>query len=187
MVVHRVQWEGGDHFPKDVRAFVRWVRSMNDHMGDLAAEMGDELGFDLVHSHDWLVAGAARRVARSLRRPWLTTVHATEYGAPPGLGRQVPAVAASAAAERDMVHRADHVITCSHYMRSHVADVFGIPAAKDHRDAERHRSARPGAGGAGPGRAAGAVRRAPMNAWCCWWAAWSTRRGFTWRSTRSRR
>src|SRR5215212_4987406 len=29
-----------------------------------------------------------------------------------------------------MVREADHVITCSHYMRRHVADVFGIPAAK---------------------------------------------------------
>jgi glycogen(starch) synthase len=29
-----------------------------------------------------------------------------------------------------MVRDADHVITCSHYMRRHVADVFGIPAAK---------------------------------------------------------
>ena len=29
-----------------------------------------------------------------------------------------------------MVRDADHVITCSHYMRRHVADVFGIPASK---------------------------------------------------------
>ena len=27
-----------------------------------------------------------------------------------------------------MVRRADHVITCSRYMRSHVADVFGVRA-----------------------------------------------------------
>jgi glycogen(starch) synthase len=29
-----------------------------------------------------------------------------------------------------MVRDADHVITCSHYMRRHVAEVFGVPAAK---------------------------------------------------------
>src|SRR5207302_5640535 len=33
-------------------------------------------------------------------------------------------------AERDMVRRADRIITCSRYMRSHVAKVFGIRAAK---------------------------------------------------------
>jgi glycogen(starch) synthase len=32
--------------------------------------------------------------------------------------------------ERAMVRRADHVVTCSRYMRSHVATVFGVPAAR---------------------------------------------------------
>ena len=53
--VHRVR---EPQFPKDVTAFVRWVGDMNRHM----RARGDELQqfqFDVVHSHDWLVAGAA--------------------------------------------------------------------------------------------------------------------------------
>jgi glycogen(starch) synthase len=129
VIVHRVQWAGGDRFPKDVKAFVRWVGSMNDHMRALGEELCEELPFDLVHSHDWLVAGAARRVARGIRRPWLTTVHATEYGRHQGWVDKYPQSHIHSV-ERDMVRRADHVITCSRYMRSHVADVFGIPTGK---------------------------------------------------------
>src|SRR5262249_26112284 len=67
-------------FPRDPSAFVRWVESMNADMGELADELLERLDVDLVHSHDWLVAGAARAAARRFNRPWVTTVHATEWG-----------------------------------------------------------------------------------------------------------
>jgi glycogen(starch) synthase len=122
VVVHRCS---EPPFPKDAKAFVHWVRAMNDDMSELADELADELGFDLVHSHDWLVAGAARRLARRTGVPWLTTVHATEYGRHQGWVQNYPQSYIHGA-ERDMVRRADHVITCSRYMRSHVASVFGV-------------------------------------------------------------
>src|ERR1700693_1723487 len=56
VTVHRVR---EPPFPKDVRAFVRWVEAMNADMLELGAELCPRLGFDLIHSHDWLVAGAA--------------------------------------------------------------------------------------------------------------------------------
>src|SRR3954470_14892065 len=66
-------------FPKhDLDAFIAWVDHMNADMLAAGSELGG--GFDLVHSHDWLVATAARRLARRRRVPWLVTVHATEYG-----------------------------------------------------------------------------------------------------------
>ena len=120
--VHRVR---EPEFPKDPTAFVRWVDAMNDDMRRLGSELCERLEFDLVHSHDWLVAGAAGRIARQLRRPWLTTVHATEYGRHQGWVQNHPQSHIHAA-ERTMARRADHVITCSHYMRSHVASVFGV-------------------------------------------------------------
>jgi glycogen(starch) synthase len=129
VVVHRVRWAGGDRFPRDVKAFVRWVETMNTAMVRLGAELGDAHRFDLVHSHDWLVASAARQVARRSRRPWITTVHATEYGRHQGWVQNYPQSYIHDA-ERNMVIDADRVITCSRYMRSHVADVFGVPAAK---------------------------------------------------------
>ncbi len=124
--VHRVR---EPQFPRDPSAFVRWVEAMNRHMHARAAELCDRFEFDLVHSHDWLVAGAAELAARQIERPWLVTVHATEYGRHQGWVQNHPQSHIHAA-ERAMVRRADHVITCSRYMRVHVANVFGVPPAK---------------------------------------------------------
>src|ERR1700716_874538 len=71
VIVHRVR---EPTFPKDIDAFVRWVDAMNADMHELGIELCDRLEFDLVHSHDWLVATAAQRLARRVRAPWLTTV-----------------------------------------------------------------------------------------------------------------
>jgi glycogen(starch) synthase len=125
VVVHRVR---EPPFPKDVDAFVRWVRAMNADMRELGLCLSEQLSFDLVHSHDWLVAGAAEAVARRFGRPWLVTVHATEFGRHQGWVQNHPQSHIHAA-ERKMVRRADRVITCSRYMRSHVARVFGVPPA----------------------------------------------------------
>src|SRR5215211_2087207 len=78
VIVHRVR---EPDFPKDdLDAFISWVDHMNDDMLAAGAELAQRLDFDLVHSHDWLVARAARRLAHRTRVPWLVTVHATEYG-----------------------------------------------------------------------------------------------------------
>lgn len=126
VVVHRVNQPP---FPRDAKAFVQWVEAMNDAMRRRGADLAAELRFDIVHSHDWLVAAAARAVARGIRRPWITTVHATEHGRHQGWVHTYPQWYIHGA-ERDMVHDADRVITCSRYMRSHVAEVFGIRASK---------------------------------------------------------
>jgi glycogen synthase len=126
VVVHRLE---EPPFPKDIDAFVRWVEAMNADMCELGQELVGRLGFDLVHSHDWLVAGAAEQIARRSGLPWLVTVHATEYGRHQGWVQKYPQSHIHAA-ERAMVRRADHVITCSRYMRSHVSSVFGVRPAQ---------------------------------------------------------
>jgi glycogen(starch) synthase len=124
VVVHRVT---EPPFPRDdTRAFVRWVSAMNRDLGALGERLVDEHEFDLVHSHDWLVAKGASRVARRAGRPWLVTIHATEYGRHQGWVQNYPQSYIHAA-ERNMARRADHVITCSRYMRSHVSTVFDVP------------------------------------------------------------
>ena len=78
VIVHRVR---EPDFPKDdLDAFISWVDHMNEDMRAAGAELVEEIAPDLVHSHDWLVAGAARKLARDAGVPWLVTVHATEYG-----------------------------------------------------------------------------------------------------------
>jgi glycogen(starch) synthase len=126
VVVHRVR---EPQFPKDPSAFVRWVQAMNADMSELADELCTRIDFALVHSHDWLVAGAAELVARRFGRPWLTTVHATEWGRHQGWVQNHPQSHIHAA-ERSMVRRADGVIACSRYMRSHVARVFGVAPSR---------------------------------------------------------
>ncbi len=127
VIVHRVR---EPDFPKDdLDAFISWVEQMNADMRAAGSELGAAMDFDLVHSHDWLVADAARRLAASFATPWLVTVHATEYGRYQGWVDKHPQSHIHGV-ERAMVRSADRVITCSHYMRGHVADVFGIPAGR---------------------------------------------------------
>jgi glycogen(starch) synthase len=126
VVIHRVS---EPPFPSDTAAFIDWVSHMNGDMARLAATLTKEIDFDLVHSHDWLVAGAAEQTARGAELKWLVTVHATEFGRHQGWVRQPPQSQIHSA-ERGMVRRADHVITCSEYMRDHACEVYGV--ARDH-------------------------------------------------------
>ena len=121
--VHRVT---EPTFPKDANAFVRWVDAMNAHMYVAGVELIEQQSFALVHSHDWLVAGAAARLALQAEAPWVTTVHATEFGRHQGWVHNYPQSHIHAV-ERAMVRRADRVIACSQFMQRHIATVFGIP------------------------------------------------------------
>ncbi len=120
--IHRVVEK---EMPRDLDAFVAWVEGMNAHMHAAGRQLGKRLRFDVVHGHDWLVAGAAAGLAERLRCRYLTTVHATEYGRHQGWVDKHPQSYIHGI-ETWMARRADHVITCSHYMRGHVADVYDI-------------------------------------------------------------
>ena len=120
--IHRVPEE---RTPRDLDAFLAWVEGMNSHMHAAGRQLGRRIEFDLVHGHDWLVAGAAAGLAQRLRLPYLTTIHATEYGRHGGWVDKHPQSYIHGI-ETWMAGRADRVITCSHYMRGHVADVYDI-------------------------------------------------------------
>jgi glycogen(starch) synthase len=122
--VHRVR---ETTTPRDLDAFLAWVDRMNADMVRAGRELA--AGADLVHGHDWLVAEAADALARGAGVPYLTTIHATEYGRHQGWVDKHPQSHIHAV-ETWMARRADHVITCSHYMRGHVADVYGLDEAR---------------------------------------------------------
>jgi glycogen(starch) synthase len=122
VTVHRVR---EPHWPRDLDRFVAWVARMNEDMLAAGGALADERAFDVVHGHDWLVGAAAEGLARRLGVPFLATIHATEHGRHQGWVDKPPQSQIHAA-ERRMVRRADGVITCSHYMRGHVADVFDV-------------------------------------------------------------
>jgi glycogen(starch) synthase len=110
--------------PADLGAFIAWIAHMNDDMVARGLALLDETEFDVVHGHDWLVASAADRLARRAGVPMVVTVHATEYGRHQGWVDRHPQSHIHGI-ETWMTRRADRVIACSHYMRGHVADVFG--------------------------------------------------------------
>ena len=123
VIVHRVR---EPDFPKDdLDAFISWVDHMNEDMRAAGAELVEEIAPDLVHSHDWLVAGAARKLARDAGVPWLVTVHATEYGRHQGWVDKHPQSHIHGV-ERWITNRSDRVIACSYYMREQVVDIFGV-------------------------------------------------------------
>jgi glycogen(starch) synthase len=120
--VHRVAAAATPH---DLDAFLRWIAEMNGRMAATGAAIGARGAVDVVHGHDWLVAPAAQALGKRLGVPYVTTIHATEHGRHQGWVQRHPQSSIHGL-ERWMAQRADGVIVCSHYMRGHVADVFGV-------------------------------------------------------------
>ncbi len=112
-------------FPLDLDRFLGWVARMNDDMLAAGSTLAEDHSYDLIHGHDWLVAHASAALAEQLGIPYVTTIHATEHGRHQGWVDKSPQSDIHAI-ERWMAHRADSVITCSHYMRGHVADIYDI-------------------------------------------------------------
>jgi glycogen(starch) synthase len=113
----------------DLDAFLAWVGAMNEHMVQAATRLAAHHAFDVIHGHDWLVARAAAALSRHVGAPYVTTIHATEFGRHQGWVDDHPQSYIHGV-EKWMARRADRVIVCSHYMREHVADVFGLAEAR---------------------------------------------------------
>ena len=122
VIVHRVR---EPERPRELGEFVTWVEHMNADMLAAGVELGDRYDFDLVHGHDWLVAVAGDHLAKRFRCPLVVTIHATEYGRHQGWVNDHPQSHIHGV-EKWMANRAERVITCSSYMREHVADIYGL-------------------------------------------------------------
>jgi glycogen(starch) synthase len=126
VLIHRVR---EPERPSDLGEFVTWIERMNGDMLAHGVDLGDRYDFDVVHGHDWLVAGAGDHLSKRFRAPFVTTIHATEYGRHQGWVETHPQSYIHGV-ERWMANRADRVITCSAYMREHVADVYGLEESR---------------------------------------------------------
>jgi glycogen synthase len=122
VIVHRVR---EPKRPRELGEFVTWIEHMNADMLAVGVELGDRYDFDLVHGHDWLVAVAGDHLAKRFRCPLVVTIHATEYGRHQGWVNEHPQSHIHGV-EKWMANRAEGVITCSSYMREHVADIYGL-------------------------------------------------------------
>jgi glycogen(starch) synthase len=126
VTVHRVR---EPERPRELGEFVAWVEHMNADMLAAGVELGDRYNFDVVHGHDWLVAVAGDHLAKRFRAPFVVTIHATEYGRHQGWVDKHPQSHIHGV-ERWMANRAERVITCSAYMREHVADIYGLEESR---------------------------------------------------------
>jgi glycogen(starch) synthase len=122
VVVHRVR---EPRRPRELGEFVAWIEHMNADMLAAGVELGDRYSFDVVHGHDWLVAVAGDHLAKRFRCPFVVTIHATEYGRHQGWVDKHPQSHIHGV-EKWMANRAERVVTCSAYMREHVADIYGL-------------------------------------------------------------
>jgi glycogen synthase len=126
VVIHRVR---EPERPRELGQFVAWIERMNADMLAVGVEVGDRHDFDVVHGHDWLVASAGDHLAKRFRCPLAVTIHATEYGRHQGWVDKHPQSYIHGV-ERWMANRAERVITCSAYMREHVADIYGLEESR---------------------------------------------------------
>lgn len=109
--------------------FVAFVEQTNIALEHAAHQLHDRIGFDLIHTHDWLTAPAAINLKQQWRIPLLATIHATERGRWRGAlcddqSQQIDRL------EWALTYEAWRVIVCSAFMARQVADQFGTPFDK---------------------------------------------------------
>ncbi|MEX2104919.1 MAG: glycosyltransferase family 4 protein, partial [Bacilli bacterium] len=97
---------------------IDYVKSMNIH----------ELGFDVIHAHDWLVCDAARYLKHYINIPLVVTIHATEHGRNHGLHNDLQH--AIHYKEWQLTYEARSVIGCSSYMEREIKELFQVPSEK---------------------------------------------------------
>ncbi|MEH7109489.1 glycosyltransferase family 4 protein [Bacillus sp. JJ1764] len=102
--------------------FLSWVGGLNLAMAFKAEMLSDEINFDLIHAHDWLIGAAAIHLKNSLSIPLLTTIHATEHGRSNGTLNQWQKFIHEK--ECQLIEHSDHIIVCSEYMKETLLSVF---------------------------------------------------------------
>lgn len=106
------------------------VQSVNEQLAAAVEQLfGDELPFDVIHGHDWLIAAAAERLKHRYQVPLVATFHGTERGRGRGaIGNEVSE--AISHTEWELAYEAWRVITVSQSMAGELSSFFELPADK---------------------------------------------------------
>lgn len=91
----------------------------------IAAELADSEEFDIIHAHDWMTYPAAIAVATISGKPLVVHVHSTEFDRS---GEHVNQMIYDI--EREGMHRADKVVTVSHFTRNIIINRYAVRADK---------------------------------------------------------
>jgi len=106
--------------------FLLKTAAINQGLVQYALGLG--IRFDVIHAHDWLVAGAAWTISKVLRVPLVSTIHATEFGRNSGLHNEINRYIDGK--EWRLTYESRRIIVNSRYMVRELVDHFSIPADK---------------------------------------------------------
>jgi len=117
IIVHRVRPvnEFDDHF-------LSWIAGLNLAMAFKAEQLAEEIDYDLIHAHDWLVGAAAISLKELLGVPLLTTIHATEHGRNNGIYTEMQQFIHEK--EQQLMIESDQIFVCSEFMKDELNQVF---------------------------------------------------------------
>jgi 1,4-alpha-glucan branching enzyme len=108
--------------------FLSWIGGLNLAMAFKAEKLTEEIKFDLIHAHDWLVGSAAIALKDILIIPLLATIHATEHGRHNGIHTEIQQFIHDQ--ELQLITESDQLIVCSEYMKGELLSVFKARADK---------------------------------------------------------
>jgi glycosyltransferase involved in cell wall biosynthesis len=91
----------------------------------MAADLAEDQQFEIVHAHDWMTYPAGIAVSAITGRPLVVHVHSTEFDRS---GEHVNQMIYDI--EREGMHRADKVITVSHFTRNIIISRYGVSGDK---------------------------------------------------------
>nr|NNM90647.1 DUF1957 domain-containing protein [Bacilli bacterium] len=114
----------------DGEEFIHWTLALNLAMVQKVEELmtQQQMTFDVLHAHDWLVTYAAKALKEEYHLPLVTTIHATEHGRNQGIHNELQHQISSL--EWEVAFEASHVIVCSEAMKDEMANVYSVPMDK---------------------------------------------------------
>ncbi len=104
--------------------FLAWVGGLNLAMAFKGEQLAEDIRFDLLHAHDWLVGAAAIALKDVLELPLLTTIHATEYGRNNGIHTNIQRFIHKR--EEQLMFASEQLIVCSDYMKDFLMTIFRV-------------------------------------------------------------
>jgi glycogen(starch) synthase len=108
--------------------FLSWIAGLNLAMAFKAEQLTEEIKFDLIHAHDWLVGAAAIALKELITIPLLTTIHATEHGRNNGIHNEMQQFIHDR--EHQLISESDQIIVCSEFMLEELISDFNTKAEK---------------------------------------------------------
>jgi glycosyltransferase involved in cell wall biosynthesis len=102
--------------------FLKWIADLNGCMIRKAGEIIAHHKIDLIHAHDWLVAGAALACKKIFGFPLITTIHSTEHGRSGEKMSKIQRIIHEK--ERELMKQSDHLIVCSWPMKKEVQQIL---------------------------------------------------------------